>query len=183
MIYVFKDQIHRMIQQKRPKHAAQCGKKIGGPEFDRLDFDFPGLHFGEIEKIVHQFQKILRRRFDVADLLRPVPRVRSPSNAVEQEPAQRQDRIQRRAELMAHVGEEFRFQLVGAPQVVGLFIQFRVERDDAAIGVFEFPVQLGKFRLPGTNLLQRGEQFVILVLQFLKRVLRPFLNECRGELA
>ena len=82
---------------------------------------------------------------------------------------------------MAHVGQEFRFQLVGAPQVIGFFIQFRIERHDAAIGVFQFAVDPGQFRLPGADLLQRPEQFLILILQFLKRILRALARKVAGN--
>ena len=42
---------------------------------------------------------------------------------------------------MRHVREEPRLQLVGAAQVVRLLVELRIERDDAAIGVFELAIE------------------------------------------
>ena len=64
-----------------------------------------------------------------------------PIGAIAQQAAQeRQYRVQRRAELVAHVGQEFRLQFIGAAQVIGLFIQFGVERHHAAIGIFQLAI-------------------------------------------
>ena len=78
---------------------------------------------------------------------------------------------------MAHVGEEAGLQFVGAPQVVGLFIQLGVERDHAAIGVLQFAIEPRQVRLARADFLQRREQFLVLMLQFLKGVLRTFLDQ------
>ena len=67
--------------------------------------------------------------------------VSSPSLRVQQQPRQRQDRVQRRAELVAHVREELRLQLVGATQVVGALVQFGVQGDHAAVGVLQLLVE------------------------------------------
>ncbi len=50
---------------------------------------------------------------------------------------------------MAHVGEEFRFQLVGPAKMISLFIQLRVQRHHAAIGILQLPVERGSARLAG----------------------------------
>ena len=83
---------------------------------------------------------------------------------------------------MAHVGEEAGLQLVGTPEVIRLFIQLGIERDYAAIGILQFPIQTGQIRLPRTDFFERCEQFLVLVLQFLKGILRTFLNEGGGDL-
>ena len=82
---------------------------------------------------------------------------------------------------MAHIGQEPRLQLVGAAQVIGLFVQFRIQRHHAAIGIFQFPIQPGQFDLPGADLLQRVEQLLILMLQFLKCVLRTLAGQRRRQ--
>ena len=50
---------------------------------------------------------------------------------------------------MAHVGEEAGLQLVGAPEVVRLFIQFGIERHHAAIGILQLPIHARQFRPAG----------------------------------
>ena len=62
-------------------------------------------------------------------------------DAVEQQPGEREDRVQRRAELVAHVGQEARLHLVGAAQVGRLLVELGVERDDAAVGVLQLAVE------------------------------------------
>ena len=81
--------------------------------------------------------------------------VSSPSRPVEQQPRQRQDRVQRRAELVAHVGQEARLQLVGAAQVVGLLVELGVQRDHAAVGVLQLAVEPRRAR-PGARAARRA---------------------------
>ena len=82
---------------------------------------------------------------------------------VEQQPGQRQDGVQRRAELMAHIGQEARLEFVGAAQMIGLLVELRIERDHAAIGVFQLAVQLRQFFLAVPQFVESGEQFAVLV--------------------
>ena len=79
----------------------------------------------------------LGRLADEADLLLLLVRELA-VDAVEQEARQREDRVQRRAELVAHVGQEARLQSRSARlELVGLLVELGVERDDAAVGVLE----------------------------------------------
>ncbi len=176
MTGVLKDQIDRLVQQKRPQHAAQGGEKIGNFEFNGPGFEFARFHFGQIQQIVDEFEQILRGFADVIDLLLLFSGERS-IGAVAQQASERKNRIERRAELVAHVGEELRLQLVGAPEVVGLFVQFGVKRHDTAVRVFQFTIDAGQFQLPGANFLQRPEQLLVLKLQLLNGILRTLAGE------
>jgi hypothetical protein len=49
---------------------------------------------------------------------------------------------------MAHVRQEARFHLVGAPQVVGLLVELGVQRDDAAVRVLELAIEPRELLLP-----------------------------------
>ncbi len=71
---------------------------------------------------------------------------------------------------MAHVGEEARFQLAGLAQLLGPLVEFGIQRDDAAIGVLQFGVELLQFLLPQAQFRQAGDQFGVLGLQLLHRV-------------
>ena len=180
LIHVFEHQIHGLIQQQRPQHSAQGREQIGDAKFHRLGFHFAGFHFGQVQKIVHQVQQIARGSADVFGLLLLLGR-QFAVRAIQQQAAQRQNGVQRRAELVAHIGQKPRLQFVGAAQVIGFFVQFRIQRHHAAIGVFQFPIQPGELDLPGADLLQRVEQLLILMLQFLKCVLRALARQQRRQ--
>ena len=55
--------------------------------------------------------------------------------------------------------------------MIGARIEFRIERDDAAIGVFELARETRQFFLTLAQIGQRGDQLAILALQFRRRVL------------
>ena len=76
-------------------------------------------------------------------------------DAFEQQSGQRADRIERRAELVAHVRQEARLHLVGAAQVVGLLVELRVQRDDAAIRVLELAIEPRELLLPFARIRER----------------------------
>ena len=99
-----------------------------------------GLDLGEVEQVVDQLGQVLGRLADEADL-RLLLRGQLAVAARQQQPRQRQDRVQRRAELVAHVRQEPRLQLVGAAQVVGALVELGVQRDDAAVGVLQLLVE------------------------------------------
>ena len=90
--------------------------------------------------------------------------VSGPSRSSSRSARQRQDRVQRRAELVAHVRQEARLQLVGAPQVIGLLVELGVERDDAAVGVLQLAVE-ARPAPPGAarSSLERAEQLLVLL--------------------
>ncbi len=87
--------------------------------------------------------------------------------ALFEQAGQSQDRVHRRSELVRHVRQEPRFQLVCAPEMVGAFVELGVERDDAAVGVFQLAVQPHEHFLPPVELLQRAQEFLVLPLEFL----------------
>ena len=55
---------------------------------------------------------------------------------------------------MGDVGEKLGLQLGGAAQVVGAFIQFGIQGDDAAVGVLQFAVQQFQLFLAAAQLLK-----------------------------
>ena len=48
----------------------------------------------------------------------------------------------RRAELMAHVGQEAALEFGGLAQLLGLRVELGIERDHAAVGLLEFGAQV-----------------------------------------
>ena len=83
---------------------------------------------------------------------------------------ERLDRVHRRAELVAHVREEARLHLVGAPQVIRLLVELRVERDDAAVRVLELAVEALELLLAAPELVERAQQLLVLALDLLEGV-------------
>ena len=82
--------------------------------------------------------------------------VRSPSTRRRRSAAQREDRVQGGAELVAHVREEARLHLVGAPQVVGALVELGVQGDDAPVGVVQLAIDADELVLPGSEVGQRA---------------------------
>ena len=135
----------------------------------RCDHGLAGLHLREVQQVVHQFGQILRGLADEADLRLLLGR-QVAVRARQQQVRERQDRIQRRAELVAHVREELRLQLVGAAQMVGAFVQFGIQGDDAAIGVLQFLVQPLQVFLARPQLIHLQQDLLVLLADFLDRV-------------
>ena len=133
---------------KRPQHAAQRAEQTLRGELDRRRPPIlPASTLARSSRSLTSSVRLsaaLRMKLDLLFLLRRQLAV----GAVQQQPRQRQDRVQRRAELVAHVGQEVRLQLVGPPQMVGPLVQFGIQRDDAAIGVLQFLVELVQLLLP-----------------------------------
>src|SRR5690606_6345769 len=77
--------------------------------------------------------------------------------ALQQDAGERRDRIERRAELVAHVGEEAALQLGGMAQLLGAILQLGVERHHPLVGFGELGLE--RCQLPGLALRQR-EQLV-----------------------
>ena len=70
---------------------------------------------------------------------------------------------------MRHVREEARLQLVGAAQVVGPFVELRIQRHDAAVRVLELAVDPLELLLPRAQFVERAQQLLILLLHLLDR--------------
>ena len=71
-----------------------------------------GVDPRQIEDLVDQVQKMLAALPDQTDIF-GLPRLERPGNPVLQHLGEAEDRIERRAQLMAHIGEELRFGDVG----------------------------------------------------------------------
>ena len=118
------------------EHAAQRREQVGGRE--RLDsqLDLAGLDFAQVEQVVDQRGELVGGLADVAHLLFLL-RCQLAVEPVQQDFRQRQDRIHRRAELVADARQEPRLGLVGGAQVRGALVELRIQRHHAAVGVLE----------------------------------------------
>src|SRR6202043_479433 len=96
----------------------------------RLDLDFAAvqlrltrLQLGDVEQVVDQRQQVLSVLGNDVDVLALIAGQHA-AVTFEQQLREPQDRVERRAQFMAHVGEELRLVLIGA-------LQLDVERGEA----------------------------------------------------
>ena len=94
----------------------------------------------------------------------------------------RENRVHRRAKLVTHVGEKPALEFVGAPQMLGLLIEFGVERHHATVGVLELAIEPEEVVLPDAQRLQDVEQLLVLLLHLGQRVMGPLLHQGIHEL-
>ena len=107
----------------------------------------------------------------------------APLAIVEQEARQPEDRVHRRAELVGHVREEARLQLVGAAQVVRLLVELGVEGHHAAVGVLELAVQVRELLLLALQIVERPQQRLVLLLDLLHQADRLLARDRLRDLA
>ena len=131
-------------------------------ELGRHDDRLACLHLRQIEQIIDQLCQVLRRLADEPDL-RLLLAGQLAVAAVQQQPRQRQDRIERGAELVTHVRQELRFQFVRTTQMVGALVQLGVQRDHAAIGVLQFLIEPFQLLLARFQLIQLHHDLLILL--------------------
>jgi len=67
------------------------------------------------------------------------------------------------------VGQKAGFHLVGAAQMVGLLVELRVQRDDATVRVFEFPVEVQQLVWRSRSSLSAHAPLAVLFLDLLQR--------------
>jgi hypothetical protein len=167
---------HRLVHEQRAQHAAQGGEEVPEIELRRPHDRLARLHRREVEQVVHQLGQVVGGLADIAHLPALLRGERALA-VVEQERRQRPHRVQRRAELVAHVRQKARLELVGAPQRVRLLVELGVERDDAAVGVLELGVEAGQVLLALAELLERADQLLVLLADLLDRTLRRGLGQ------
>ena len=117
---------------QRPQLRAHQAEQLGHRDVAEIDVDPAGLDLGDVEQVADEPELLLGHPADEADLRLLLAGERR--LAVEQQLGQRDDRVQRRAQLVAHVGQEARLALVGVAQALGAVVELGVEGDDAAVG-------------------------------------------------
>src|SRR5690606_14120978 len=154
-------QIDARIHLNLERQAAIIGdgleglREVLGQPLDRDGFrvrlDVAGLDLGQVQDVVDQGQKIVPRRLDGAGVVDLFLR-QAPLGIVRQQLGQDQQRIQRRPQLVRHVGQEVGLVLAGllqfagleregggaALQVVALGFQYLSLFLQLAVGLFQF---------------------------------------------
>ena len=105
-------------------HVDQVVGAFHDGEGDRRQVQFSAFHFGNIQNIVDQCQKVVAGQIDLFQIItngRAVLRV-LPGNG-----GQANDGVHRRADVMRHGGQEIRLCMVGAVRGLGRGLQLTVE--------------------------------------------------------
>ena len=107
-------------------HRAQAGVQLHQQVMDiqrlQLELHAPGLDLGQVEHVVDQLQQVVAGLVDDVRML-DLLLAEVAGDVVAQLLAEDQDAVERRAQLVRHVGEELRFVAVGQRQLFGLFAQ------------------------------------------------------------
>ena len=130
---------------------------------------FPASTLARSSRSLTSSNKLSARLADIGDLDLLIGCQR-PIGAIEKNARQREDRVQRRSELVAHIREEARFHFIRAAQMIRLLVQFSIERNHATIRIVELAVQTGEFLLAMAQLLERLHQLLILFAQFVENI-------------
>ncbi len=165
---IIEHEIDGRVHEQGAENSAECSEQAFDIKFGEMNGGLTGLHLGEVEKIVDQFVEAFGG-FPDEEYLALLLRGQIAFGVIEQEPGQREDGVQRGAELVTHVGEEAGLHLIGAAQVVGLIVEFGIEGDDAAVGIFEFAVEAHEFVLPAGKFFENAEQLPVLLLHLAER--------------
>ena len=118
-----------------PEGALHVVAEVAEADLGDLEADRAGLDLGEVEDVVDEGEEVraggVDRLGELALLVREVA-----FRVLGQELRQDQQRVQRRAQLVAHVGEELRLVARGQRQLLGLLLERRLgERDLAVLGL------------------------------------------------
>ena len=141
---------------ERPRHRLD---DIGEADFLRFHRDGAGFDLGEVENVADQVEQVGAGAVNGAGEIHLLER-QILVGIVRQLLAQDQDRVQRRAQLVAHVGQEFRLVFGGQRQFAGLFLQ-------GAAGLFDFLVLALHFDILLGQLARLLFQLFVGLLQFL----------------
>jgi hypothetical protein len=167
----FEHQLDGRSEQQRPEHAAQRAEQVRDRELARAHRDLARLDLREVEEIVDELQQLSGALLDIPHLALLL-RFERAVGLVGEQAREPQNRVERRAELVAHVRKEFGLELVGPAQVVRSLVELRIKRQHAAIGVRELRVHPRQLALALLELVERRDQLVVLLLQLFEQGLR-----------
>src|SRR5262245_40533748 len=175
VLRLVEEEADRLVEEKRTQHAAKRAKQIGDLELADAHVDLAGFDLREIQEIVDDLGKVLGSLAQIDDLGLAV---RAPL----EQPAEREDRVHGRPELVRHVREEARLELVGASQMIGLLVELGIQRDDAPVRVLELAVQSHELVLAAVQLVERPKQVLVLPLELLGQVYMLAIDDAPGDL-
>ena len=153
---------------ERPRDGVE---QVGDEHLLGVDRDGAGLDLRQVENVADQVQQVGAGAVDGArelDLLRRQVAVRVVAELL----AEDQDGVERRAQLVRHVGEELGLVLRGERQLGGLFFQRAAGLLDFLVLALDFDVLLGELLRLLLELLVGLLQLPLLRLQLAGELLR-----------
>ena len=111
-----------LLLRHRPEVPVEEVLEIGQGDVARLDLHLAGFHLGEVEDLVDQAEQISTRRVDRLGILGLLVG-EVPVLVVGQQLGEDEQRVERRAQLVAHVGEELALVLGDELQLLRLLLQ------------------------------------------------------------
>ena len=154
-----------------PERTRDHVDEIGEDDLLGVDRDGSGFDLGQVENVADQVQQVGAGAVDGAgevDLLGGEVAVRVVGELL----AQDENAVERRAQLVRHVGEEFRLVLRGQRELGGLFLQRAARLLDFLILALDLDVALGQLLRFLLELLVGLLQLALLRLQFAGELLR-----------
>ena len=146
-------------------------EQVGEEDLLGLDGDGAGFDLRQVENVADQIEQVGAGAVDGAgelDLLRREVAVRIVGELL----AENQDAVERRAQLVRHVGQEFRLVFRGERELGGLFFQRAAGLLDFLVLAFHFDVVLGELLRLLLELFVGLLQFRLLRLQLAGQLLR-----------
>ena len=153
---------------ERPRHHVE---QIGDVDILGVDRNGAGLDLGQVENVADQIEQIGAGAVNGAgefDLLAGEIALRIVGELL----AENEDRIERRAQLVRHVGKEFRLVLRGERKLGRLFFQSAARLLDFLVLALDFDIALGELLRLLLELFVGLLQFALLRLQFAGELLR-----------
>ena len=154
-----------------PEVAIDGVAQAGERDLLGLDRDRAGLDLREVEDVVDEVEQVGAGRVDIAgeiDLLGQ----EVAGGVVGQLLAEDEDGVERRAQLVGHVGEELGLVLGGESQFGGLFLERAAGLLDLAVLALDLGVLLGEQSCLGAQLLVGLLQLALARLQLDGQLLR-----------
>ena len=130
-----------------PEVAVDVVAQAGEGDFLDLDGDGAGLDFREIENVVDEVEQVGAGGVDVAGKLDLLGE-RLPAGVFGELLAEDEDGIERRAQLVGHVGQELGFVFRGERQLGGLFLERVAGLLDLGVLALDLGVLLGEQLAP-----------------------------------
>ena len=154
-----------------PEVALDRVAQAGERDLLGLDRDRAGLDLREVENVVDEVEQVGAGGVDVAGEIDLLGR-QVAAGVVGQLLAEDEDRVERRAQLVRHVGEELGLVLRGEGQLGGLFLQRAAGLLDLAVLALDLGVLLGQQPGLGAELLVGLLQFALARLELDGQLLR-----------
>ena len=158
--------LHALLRRPLAHHRDAALERVLQRERRDLELDLPRFDLGEVEHVVDEREQVVPRGEDVVEVLRLLL-VHVADHSLAQHLREADDRVQRRPQLVRHVGEEVRLVLAGrlelpveAPELVVHLVHVRRQRTElVAVRDVHVPreVARGDCSQPGVDALDRPD--------------------------